>query len=108
MTFRPTATSSTASNNQIVWGATNITVSKGGSVAGQTKTVLDSWSGSGNWDCWLVTYNGQHSHGISEPNSGTGHSHGITQNNHSHTVNSDGISESRPDNFTYKIWKRIL
>lgn len=35
---------------------------------------------------------------------------GTTSGDHSHTVtiNSDGQVESRPDNYTYRIWKRIL
>ena len=51
-----------------------------------------------------------HSHSIYEPNYGAGHSHGITQSVHSHTISYDGDStyqESRPDNYTIRIWKRI-
>ena len=34
---------------------------------------------------------------------------GTTSGDHSHTVtiNNDGEAESRPDNFTIRIWKRI-
>lgn len=94
-------------DHQILWAKDGY-LSKLADPSYTTGKRVDSTTSSQDYKPYRYYYDGQHSHGISEPNSGTGHSHSITQNNHTHTINSDGISESRPDNFTYKIWKRIL
>ena len=63
----------------------------------------DGWSGGGSYggsntgyEYARVAYNGYHGHGISDPT-----------HNHTLTNKSSGGTESRPNNYTYIIWKRI-
>ena len=96
--FRGGSKNTSGDNDQSVFAVTNCSVSKGGD-SGQAIDYLDS----GSWSFWTLTYNAYHTHYINQNT----HSHSITQNDHTHTVNNDGESESRPDNFTIRIWKRI-
>ena len=96
--FRGSAENSSSSNRSIVFAVSGCSISKGG----DTGAAIDNLD-SGSWDLWTLNYSGYHTHYINQNT----HSHDITQNDHTHTINNNGESESRPDNYTIRIWKRI-